>query len=369
VRKVAVDVDEHGRFEQLFSEPVQISSCSIDPALVDDFPEEQMVPARRADFLHATRPIDVLVDRRGTHVGLVVQRGLEIRGRVRDARTAEPVVDALVFVRANLDRALATRTDSRGLFVLLGIDPRLATPGRDFVDREVTYDVVASIDTFVVCTLPRAHRPAKAEVPLPLSATAPAWVELAVPGGFRVSGTVIDSTGKPAVDAAVEVTRKSADASEFNRELLQLVRTGKNGSFAFDCVESEPGCELRAHAREQGSPAARVDLSSLREDRVGIVFTLPETQVYRIRARKRDGEFLDTSVLSLLIRDPSGERTVSVHESLGALRVALAIGVKSELEISVDTSVPKLGNLYAKTTIEPLGKREEPETIILELEP
>jgi hypothetical protein len=204
---------------------------------------------------------------------------------------------------------------------------------------------------------------------LPLSATAPAWVELAVPGGFRVSGTVIDSTGKPAVDAAVEVTRKSADASEFNRELLQLVRTGKNGSFAFDCVESEPGCELRAHAREQGSPAARVDLSSLREDRVGIVFTLPETQVYRIRARKRDGEFLDTSVLSLLIRDPSGERTVSVHESLGALRVALAIGVKSELEISVDTSVPKLGNLYAKTTIEPLGKREEPETIILELEP
>jgi len=309
------------------------------------------------------------VDRRDTHVGLVVPRGLEIRGRVRDAKSSEPVVDALVYARTNFDRALATRTDSKGLFRLLGLDPQLAAPGRDFVARGGQHDVVHSIDAFVVCALPRAHRPGEAAVPLPLSATTPAWVELAVAGGYRVSGTVFDSAGKPAVDAAVEVTRKSADATEFHRELIQLVRTGKDGRFVFECVESEPGCELRAHARAQGSPAPRVDLGSLQEPRVGLVLTLPDTQAYRIRARTRDGEFLDASVLSLLIRDPWGERTVSVHDSMGALRVALAIGVKSDLELSVETSVPKLGNRYAKTTIEPLVRRAEPETVVLDLEP
>ena len=369
MRKVAVEVDEHGRFEQLFSEPVRLVGCTIEPAVVEDAPKEWLFPMKRGTFLTASPPIDVQVEYRGTHVGLAVKRGLEIRGRVRDERTADPVADALVYIEDGPGRVVATRTDPNGVFRLLGISMRLASAPEPLESAESRNDFPDSANTWSVHAVPRAHRPGQVGVPLPLSETAPAWVELTVKSGFRVSGTVLDSAGKPAAHAAVEVTRRSEGASEFSREVVQYMETGWDGTFEFACVESQPNCELRAHSCDRGSPIQRVDLSLLREDRIGLVLVLPETQVYRIRARKPDGEFLDASSLSLLIRDPWGERTVSGGGSMAASRVALAIGVKSELELTVGFfALPKLEYREAKATLEPLTRREEPELFIFELE-
>src|SRR5258708_2052142 len=85
VRLVPVDVDAQGKFEQVFSEPVQLVRCEIKP------PELEM-PGNRAwaggaemaDFLKTGRELDVRVVSMETQLAFRVPSGLEIRGRVFD---------------------------------------------------------------------------------------------------------------------------------------------------------------------------------------------------------------------------------------------------------------------------------------------
>ena len=112
LRKVPVDVDEHGQFEQVFSEPVQAISCLIEPVAIET-PGLQFDSLRRADFLRVEQPLDVRVDARGVRVGLRVSAGLEIVGRVYDKHTNDSLVDVLVCVRVDFGLTLGRSEERR----------------------------------------------------------------------------------------------------------------------------------------------------------------------------------------------------------------------------------------------------------------
>jgi hypothetical protein len=270
-------------------------------------------------------------------------------------------------------RALCTRTNSSGSFRLLGLDPKLAEPDRRYVAYHPTgFDAASMIEEFRLTASARRHLSASVVVPLPLPASRPAAAEIALVGGFRVSGKVLDSAGKPMSDTWVEVT-KPADVgggSASDRVRVQATVSEDDGSFSFDCVQSAAGSELRARPRYVDGPAPHIDLSSLREDLSGVALNVPEMQTYRIRVRGRDGEFLDANRFSVRIRNVWGECDVSVTESNPAMRVHLALGVKSEIDVSVEAGqVGKPVTLHAKTTLEPLTRSNEPVTVVLDLEP
>ncbi len=367
LRKVPVDVDERGHFEQLFSEPVQLASCLIQPVELES-PELQHDSVRRADFLQVERPLDVRVDVRGVHVTLVVTAGLEITGRVFDALTNESQAGALVFAHVDFELTLGVRTNSSGIFRMRGIDPVLAQPGRDYVARSRDGpDFFSSIPKLSVNAAAAAHRPGSTFIPLPLSASRPTRADIAVASGIRVAGKVLDFSGKPVPKARVDVTVPADPQSEDSHEPVRVqgTLTDEDGQFVFESVELAEGCEIRAQHPWQTGPAPHVALGDRRSSRPAIVLSLPDTQGYRIQLRDTDGTLIAANYLSVSLRDVWGERTVN-----GGLQVWAAVGARTQVVVSTERIVDGKSMMrHARTVLEPLVQTPEPETLTLDLEP
>lgn len=371
VRKVPVDVDERGQFEQLFSEPVELVACRIEPVEIEQSGWQfDSVDLRRADFLRAERTLDVRVNARGVRIPLQVRSGLEITGRVFDASTNEPQAGALVHVLVDFEHMLGTRTNSGGTFRMRGLDPKLSERDRKYVAVEsLAPDCGRFIEEFRLCAVASGHSPGSTVVPLPLSPARPTCVDIAVRRGVRVSGKVLDFAGKPVPKARVDITMPPDPQAEDSRELVrvQATLTDADGSFSFDSVELAEGCEVRARHPWQEGPAPHIALGTVRQDRPGMMLTLPDTQCYRIQVRDTDGTPLIRSEFQVSLRDVWGERIIDGTETV---RVYAIVGARTNIVVSLERKVDgKLVALHANAVLEPLVRAEEPVTVLLDLEP
>jgi hypothetical protein len=367
LRKVDVEVDEHGRFEQLFSEPVQLVSCSIEAAPVDH-PQTVMGPGvvARASFLNTSRVLDLRIDSRDVAVSLQVPSGLEIRGIVIEESTRVPVPNALVWSRVALARTLVTTANTRGMFSLRGLDPRIAASDRTCVDETHSGDHGTILRDLVLYARCEGHAPGKTELALPLDLVLAHSLEISLRPCVRVSGRVLNPQGEGVTHACLRLlswtgTRPANDSDAMYPE---YAFTNDYGEFAFECVPSGDGGELRADRPAEKGALRLMVLGSLRQDREGVEVRLPDTQLYRIKVRGLEGKLLRAHEFTLLVRNTSGEQDLNPTGFSDVLRTYLPVGERSELLVASRT-----GTLHARTSIEPLERHEEPETVIIDLEP